>query len=306
MGNKNPFHKIENDNQSGNKVELDEKETSKHFTVAADGTIKFTFSHYSSEYEKLTQQIETFKSHLKIEMPLEMTAIVFKMQKVVENIKDENIRKSFENLIASSKGSVEKFYSTFQELFQEVRSSNSKNQQYILSWLKGVNTTSDLVDAKKEITESTSKIKSIYENFDKFSAEIGEIKNIINNLKISDELLIKDYEKLNSFYLENKDSIDELFSVMSQSDFRRLCDLINQLESFFNNKNELFSQFENIAVYKNEFLEKVISEANESKDADIMNELNEYFQVMIKHRFIRHIEEKIKEIQSLLESQNKE
>ena len=94
---------IDISNPQAKGLELDEKKVKKHYTISPDGTIKFTFSHFNQKYEAVSKAIENFKNLLKLESPMELTALLFKLDKIKQCVVGEEYAKELEGIISTTK-----------------------------------------------------------------------------------------------------------------------------------------------------------------------------------------------------------
>ena len=124
---------------------------------------------------------------------------------------------------------------------------------------------------------------------------------MINFFHIEDKTIIQDYKKLNEFYNENINEFNNAFSFESFENFRTFVNLIEQMKEFIQNKNYLMQLFMKVVDDTYELYSKVINGLAKSSEeaSEIMAELNEFYHLMIKHRYIRHVEVKIKELDKI-------
>ena len=90
-----------------------------------------------------------------------------------------------------------------------------------------------------------------------------------------------------------------MFTFKNHSEFISFINAILQLKIYFNERNNLINQF--ISVYNNfcNLYCIILQEIPKSENkVDIMNELNQYLGMIIKHRLIRHIQIKIQEMEN--------
>ena len=104
-------------------LELDEQKSKKHYTIFPDGTIKFSFSHFNQKYEAVSKAIENFKNLLKLESPMELSALLFKLDKIKQCAVGEEYSKELDELI--------KFSSSFREKLEEFADSVNKESDFM-------------------------------------------------------------------------------------------------------------------------------------------------------------------------------
>ena len=298
---------IDISNPQAKGLELDEKKVKKHYTISPDGTIKFTFSHFNQKYEAVSKAIENFKNLLKLESPMELTALLFKLDKIKQCVVGEEYAKELEGIISTTKNDFDGFYSFFKDLFLKEKSIYIESQKYIDQWLQGqeTQTVSIMAEVKKE-GETAKEILDIADNFHKFKNQFASIHKILSVFNFENEKISDNYNKINEYFTNNKDSFKDNFTFEDFQTFRTFINSLEQLRTFLNSKNTLISKFTDVVSALNDLYSDVLKKLNSSSDSfEVMGELNEYFHLMIKHRYIKHIELKIKEIEDLVNSSNK-
>lgn len=298
---------IDISNPQAKGLELDVQKSKKHYTISPDGTIKFTFSHFNQKYEAVSKAIENFKNLLKLETPMELSALLFKLDKIKQCAVGEEYSKELDGLISSTKNDFEGFYSFFKDLFLKDKSMYIESQKYIDQWLKGIETqTVSIMSEVKKEADATKEILDIADNFHKFKNQFASIHKILSVFKFENEKISENYDKINEYFTNNKDSFKDSFTFEDFQTFRSFINSLEQLRSFLNSKNALISKFTDVVSALNDLYSDVLKKLNSSSDSfEVMGELNEYFHLMIKHRYIKHIELKIKEIEDLVNSSNK-
>ncbi len=105
----------------------------------------------------------------------------------------------------------------------------------------------------------------------------------------------------NQYYIEDSvDNINLMFSFNNHVHFLSFVNAIMQLRDYFEGRNIFLNKF--IDVYNNmcnlycEILKQI---PNANDRVDIMNEINQYFGIIFKHRFIRHIQIKLEELEKI-------
>ena len=135
-----------------------------------------------------------------------------------------------------------------------------------------------------------------------------DIKNSINSFSLAYKASLNNYyshiskdkiNEINNYFNENKDEISKNYNFENVAQLRSLVnlrDLIYDNISQKNNFAEILGNFhkEYISLYI-----KVIEEINSNniEKVEVVNEFNEYNSVIIYHRLIRSIEERIKKTQ---------
>ena len=144
-------------------------------------------------------------------------------------------------------------------------------------------------------------MKQEYKQYHMFIEEDKAVTQMINFFHIDDKTILQDYKKLNEFYDEHVNEFNNAFSFESFENFRTFVNLIKQIKDFIQNKNYLMQLFMKVVDDTYELYSIVINGIAKSNDEapEIMAELNEFYHLMIKHRYIRHVEEKIKELDKI-------
>ena len=282
--------------------ELDYKNPQQHFTFAPDGTITFSFIHFTTQYDKLTQSIQTFKSVLKILSPYELKALLFKLDQLKKHIINDEFLSFTNYLIDNMQNSYNSFYLSFKSLFKLNKQFYISSQSYIEQWFKEEsNQNLDTSNTIKEAKEKNEEIKHEYKHYHMFTKENKAVTQMSDFFHIQDKIIIQDYKKLNEFYNENLNEFNNAFSFESFKNFRDFVNLIEQIKEFIQNKNYLMELFMKVVddTYKLYFeVINGLAKSNE-ESSEIMTELKEFYHLMIKHRYIRHVEEKIKELDKI-------
>lgn len=283
-------------------LELDEKQSKRHYVIEKDGEIKFNFSHHSQLYDKATKSIENFKNLLKLESPMELTALLFKLDKLKSSGKTKESIDELDALILNTKNDYDEFYCVFKKIFQINKTMYLNCQKYIDNWLKGEeNQTVNMVEETTKETNTKDDIVGQSKLFHRFNDEFTSIQTIMKTLKIEDEKILENVDQLSDFLKNNQEELKNTFSFESPEQLRSFIISLGQLKSFLGSKVDLIDKFVDVVNNLNILYCEVIKNINSSQDSfDIMGELNEYYHLMIKHRYIKHIEIKIKEIEDLV------
>lgn len=283
-------------------LELDEKQSKRHYVIEKDGSIKFNFSHHNQLYDKATKSIENFKNLLKLESPIELTALLFKLDKLKSSGKTKELIDELDALISNTKNDFDEFYSVFKNIFQINKTMYLNCQKYIDNWLNGEeNQTVNMVEETTKETNTKDEIVGLSNSFHKFKNEFASIQTIMKLLKIEDEKILENVDQLSEFLKNNQEELKNTFSFESPEQLRSFLISLGQLKTFLGSKLDLIDKFVEVVNNLNILYCEVIKKINSSQDSfDIMGELNEYYHLMIKHRYIKHIELKIKEIENLV------
>lgn len=283
-------------------LELDEKQSKRHYVIEQDGSIKFNFSHHNQLYDKTTKSIENFKNLLKLETPMELKALIFKIDKFKSSAKTNEFTAELDALISNTKNDFDEFYSAFKNMFQINKKLYLNCQKYIDNWLSGEdNQTVNMVEETTKESNTTKEIVDLSNSFHKFKNEFASIQKIMKLLKIEDVKMLENVDQLSEFLKNNQDELKNTFSFESPEQCRSFIISLGQLKTFIGAKLDLIDKFVDVVNNLNTLYCEVIKNLNSAPDSfDIMGELNEYYHLMIKHRYIRHIEVKIREIEDLV------
>ena len=181
MGNENILSKIPNPFASSSQsnflsdipsdpfpltTELDIKGPKRNYTIAPDGTITFSLIHFKTQYDKLTQSIQTFKSVLKILSPYELKALLFKLDQLKKYVINEEFLSFTSYLIDNTQSSYNSFYLSFKSLFKLNKQFYQSSQSYIEQWFKDNSNQSVYIsDAINNAKERYEEIKHEYNSF---------------------------------------------------------------------------------------------------------------------------------------------
>ena len=261
-----------------------------------NGKVVLNFRHYKDEYNSINSNLEKIKNKMNIIISDDFIEII---QKKFEDLNNQTtnpeIKKSIESFSSTYKTSLKNYYNLLSEIKKLYKENNLSISTFLTNWLK-VQKNTDISSETQKIEESEKKMKEIANNFNKFS----DVEKIINNICYF-KIEYNNNEKINEinkYYNENKDEIDNNYKFESLGQFRSLINLRNQIFDSINQKNNFVEILENFHKDYLNLYNKILSQINSTnlEKVEIVNELNEYNGVVIYHRFIRSIEERIKKI----------
>ena len=261
-----------------------------------DGKVILNFRHYKDDYNNLNLNLDKIKNKMNLIIS-EDTIEILKMR--FENLKNsslkEDLKLSIDSFSSTYTISLKNYYNLLIEIKKIYKQSYLSIAEFLTNWLK-----------VQKNTETEGEIKKLEE----FEKNIDDAKNNFNNFSDIIEIMNKicyfemDYNnkdkinEINKYYEENKDEIGQNYNFENVAQFRSLINLRDQIFDTINQKNhfiEILSNFHKdyLSIYK-----KVLSQINSTnlEKVEIANELNEYNGVVIYHRLIRSIEERIKKI----------
>ncbi len=276
------------------------------YRIDKDNKIIFNYEHFEKDYKKLNESIEEFKNLFKTEGTDDLQLNIHSLKKFGELIKDQEILEEYNLIINNYKSHFMSYFNSFKEMYKLVKETFESNQNYIKNWLKTQNNFNTIDEINRENLEK-DKINNIYKLYHKFNEEIQSIDNILieklkipkNKEKQKPEINMQDLKK--QYENENtNDNINKMFSFQNHVQFLSFVNSIVQLRDYFEGRNIFLNKF--IDVYNNmcnlycEILKQI---PNANDRVDIMNEINQYFGIIFKHRFIRHIQIKLEELEKI-------
>ncbi len=261
-----------------------------------DGKVVLNFRHYKDDYNNLNLNLEKIKNKMNIIISEDTMQII---QMRFENLKNsslnEELKLTIESFSSIYKTSLTNYYNLLSEIKKIYKQSYLSIATFLTNWLK-VQKKIETNEENKKLEEFEKNIDDIKKNFNNFS-DVEEIINKICYFQID----YNDNDKINEinkYYEDNKDEIEKYYNFENPVQFRSLINLKEQIIDIINQKNnfvEILINFykEYLLIYK-----KILSQINSTnlQKVEIANEFNEYNGVVIYHRLIRSIEERIKKI----------
>ncbi len=261
-----------------------------------DGKVVQNVRHYKDDYNSLNSNLEKLKNKMNIiisDDPIEIMQMRFEIFK--KSAINEEIKTSIDSFSPTYKTNLTNYYNLIGEIKKVYKESYMSIATFLTNWLK--------VQKQTEINDEIAKMEECEKNCDNLKNNFGNFKEIDDIIKKICSFQI-DYksnnkiEELNNYFEENKDEIGKMYNFENVAEFRSLINLKEQIIDGINQKNnfiEILNSFlkEYLTLYK-----KVLSSINSSnlEKVEIANELNEYNGIIIYHRLIRSIEERIKKI----------
>ena len=264
--------------------------------IIENGKVILNFRHYKDEFKSLNSNLEKIKNKMNNIISDDFIEII---QKRFEDLNNHTInpeiKRSIESFSSTYKNSLSNYYNLLSEIKKIYKQNNLSISTFLTNWLK-VQKSTDISGETQKIEESEKKMEEIINNFNKFS----DVEKIINNIcyfKIDYNNNDK-INEINKYYDENKKEIDNNYKFESLGQFRSLINLRIQIFDIIYQKNNFVENLENFHKDYLNLYNKILSQINSTnlEKVEIVNELNEYNGVVIYHRFIRSIEERIKKI----------
>lgn len=261
-----------------------------------DGMVILNMRHYKKDYNLLNVNLEKLKNKMNVIISDDFIELIQKRLEGLSNIAiNPEIKKSIESFCEVYKTNLNNYYNLLSEIKKIYKQSNLSISTFLTNWLK-VQKSTDISEENQKIEENNKKIDDLKNSFNKFN-EVEEIINKISYFKIDYEKKDK-FVEMNKYYEENKDEIANNYTFESIGQFRSV---INLKEQILDTINQKISFLEELDSFHNEYsslYKKVLSQINSTnlEKVEIVNELNEYNGVVIYHRLIRSIEERIKKL----------
>ena len=261
-----------------------------------DGMVILNMRHYKKDYNLLNVNLEKLKNKMNVIISDDFIELIQKRLEGLSNIAiNPEIKKSIESFCEVYKTNLNNYYNLLSEIKKIYKQSNLSISTFLTNWLK-VQKSADISEENQKIEDNNKKINDLKNSFNKFN-EVEEIINKISYFKIDYEKKDK-FVEMNKYYEENKDEIANNYTFESIGQFRSV---INLKEQILDTINQKISFLEELDSFHNEYsslYKKVLSQINSTnlEKVEIVNELNEYNGVVIYHRLIRSIEERIKKL----------
>lgn len=261
-----------------------------------DGMVILNMRHYKKDYNLLNVNLEKLKNKMNVIISDDFIELIQKRLEGLNNIAiNPEIKKSIESFCEVYKTNLNNYYNLLSEIKKIYKQSNLSISTFLTNWLK-VQKSADISEENQKIEDNNKKINDLKNSFNKFN-EVEEIINKISYFKIDYENKDK-FVEMNKYYEENKDDMANNYTFESIGQFRSV---INLKEQILDTINQKISFLEELDSFHNEYsslYKKVLSQINSTnlEKVEIVNELNEYNGVVIYHRLIRSIEERIKKL----------
>ena len=261
-----------------------------------DGMVIINMRHYKKDYNLLNLNLEKLKNKMNVIISDDFIELIQKRLEGLSNIAiNPEIKKSIESFCEVYKTNLNNYYNLLSEIKKIYKQSNLSISTFLTNWLK-VQKNTDISEENQKIEENNKKINDLKNSFNKFN-EVEEIINKISYFKIDYENKDK-FVEMNKYYEENKNEIANNYTFESLGQFRSVINLKEQILDTINQKNSFLDELDNFHNEYSLLYKNVLSQINSTnlEKVEIVNELNEYNGVVIYHRLIRSIEERIKKL----------
>jgi hypothetical protein len=261
-----------------------------------DGMVILNMRHYKKDYNLLNLNLEKLKNKMNAIISDDFIELIQKRLEGLSNITiNPEIKKSIESFCEVYKTNLNNYYNLLSEIKKIYKQSNLSISTFLTNWLK-VQKNTDISEENQKIEENNKKINDLKNSFNKFN-EVEEIINKISYFKIDYENKDK-FVEMNKYFEENKNEIANNYTFESLGQFRSVINLKEQILDTINQKNSFLDELDNFHNEYSLLYKNVLSQINSTnlEKVEIVNELNEYNGVVIYHRLIRSIEERIKKL----------
>ena len=258
------------------------------------GKIILNFNNFKDEYNSLNKHLEKLKNKMNIVLSNDIIELIQKkLEDLGKIVINEDIQNAINSFYSTYKGNLQNYYSYINEIKKVYKDSYLEISNFLINWLKQQNNI-ELDAENSKVDELEKKMNEVVNKFGKFS----EVKDLVNKICYFEiDYASKDkYTQMDNYFNEKKETIEKNYKFENVAQFRSLINLRDLLIDSISQKNsfaESLEQFhkEYLSLYK-----LIIKQINAQvlDKVEIINEFNEYNSVIIYHRLIRSIEEKIK------------
>ena len=264
-----------------------------------NGKIILNFNHFNEEYNSLNKNLEKLKNKMDIIISDDNIIIIQKkleeLFKITINTDIQNSINSFSNIY---KTNLQQYYQHITEIKKIYKQSYLSVSTFLTNWLKKQTNLeiNEINGEKQKIEEFENEMKELINKFEKFK-EIEDFANKICYFKINYNSQDK-FNEINQYFNENKEEIGKIYKIENAPQLRNIINIRDFLIDNISQKNN-FSEL--LVNFHKDYLSlyiKIIDQINSDKleKVEMCNEFNEFNGVIIYHRLIRSIEERIKKI----------
>ena len=281
-----------------NKANTNENEnTNVRACAVENGKIEYNFRHFKKEYDSIIKNLEKLKNKMNVIFTSDSIEILSKkLEGLQELVIDEDIKAAINSFTDTYKSNLKTYYDAIKETKKTYKETYTNVATFLTNYLKNQKTvpTNEQEESLKQLTDKISEIKKNWGGF-------NEVKDLINKIcyfKIKHSKEEDRFNEINNYFDENKEEIEKHYKFENAPQLRSV---INLKEQILENIKEKTDVFEGLVSIHEEYLNlyrKVIESVNSanSEKSEIANELNEFNAVIIFHRLIRSIEERLKKL----------
>jgi hypothetical protein len=264
-----------------------------------NGKIILNFNHFNEEYNTLNKNLEKLKNKMDIIISDDNIIIIQKkleeLFKITINTDIQNSINSFSNIY---KTNLQQYYQHITEIKKIYKQSYLSVSTFLTNWLKKQTNLeiNEINGEKQKIEEFENEMKELINKFAKFK-EIEDFANTICYFKINYNSQDK-FNEINQYFNENKDEIGKSYKIENAAQLRNIINIRDFLIDNISQKNNFSEMLVNFHKDYLSLYIKVIDQINSDKleKVEMGNEFNEFNGIIIYHRLIRSIEERIKKI----------
>lgn len=264
-----------------------------------NGKIILNFNHFNEEYNTLNKYLEKLKNKMDIIISDDNIIIIQKkleeLFKITINTDIQNSINSFSNIY---KTNLQQYYQHITEIKKIYKQSYLSVSTFLTNWLKKQKNleNNEINEEKQKIEEFENEMKELINKFAKFK-EIEDFANTICYFKINYNSQDK-FNEINQYFNENKDEIGKSYKIENAAQLRNIINIRDFLIDNISQKNNFSEMLVNFHKDYLSLYIKVIDQINSDKleKVEMGNEFNEFNGIIIYHRLIRSIEERIKKI----------
>ena len=264
-----------------------------------NGKIILNFNHFNEEYNTLNKYLEKLKNKMDIIISDDNIIIIQKkleeLFKITINTDIQNSINSFSNIY---KTNLQQYYQHITEIKKIYKQSYLSISTFLTNWLKKQKNleNNEINEEKQKIEEFENEMKELINKFAKFK-EIEVFANTICYFKINYNSQDK-FNEINQYFNENKDEIGKSYKIENAAQLRNIINIRDFLIDNISQKNNFSEMLVNFHKDYLSLYIKVIDQINSDKleKVEMGNEFNEFNGIIIYHRLIRSIEERIKKI----------
>lgn len=264
-----------------------------------NGKIILNFNHFNDEYNSLNKNLEKLKNKMDLIISDDNIILIQKKLEELEKITiSTDIQKSINSFSNTYKANLKQYYQHITEIKKIYKQSYLSISTFLTNWLKKQKNLeiNEINGEKQKIEGFENEMKELINKFGKFK-EIEDFANAICYFKINYNSQDK-FNEINKYFDENKDEIGKIYKIENAPQLRNI---VNIRDFLFENISQKNNFSEMLANFHKDYLSlytKVIDQINSDKleKVEMANEFNEFNGVVIYHRLIRSIEERIKKI----------
>ena len=265
--------------------------------IVENGKIEYNLRHFKSEYDSQIKNLEKLKNTMNIIFSDDAIEILSKKIGALQSfIIDENIKTSINSIVSTYTSNLKTYYNKMSETKKAYKETYTNINTFLTNWLKNQKKV-DKNEQEESLKPLAENISEIHKNWGGFT-EIFDLINKICCFEIKHDAKEDRFNEINKYFEENKEEIGKHYKFEAAPQFRSLINLKEQILENIREKTEFFDGLVKIHEQYLNLYKKVIDSvySTNSEKNEIANELYEFNNVVIYHRLIRSIEERLKQI----------